>query len=94
MTDDEEKKILEREITDGEHAQKLLEDPMIQGFLVSMRGHLINQFGRTTASQQEERDEIWRMTQVVDQFEEHLSNYVENGRFARQSWLDIFKKPW
>ena len=78
-----EEEILTKAITDGEDAQRLLNHPKIQGFLIEMKGDLMMKFGQTEASQSDVRDEIWRMTKVIDLFEGMLNQYMENGRFAK-----------
>ena len=90
MTDDESRrKRIEEEIIVGDDAQKLLNNKMIQGFLVSMKADLMTKFGMTEASQSDVRDEIWRMTKVVNQFEDSLRYYMENGTLAREELKEM-----
>jgi hypothetical protein len=82
---------LKKQIAEGEDAKQLLNNPKISGFIAEMKGALLGKFNATTFSQGEERTEIWRMTKVVEQFEDSLREFIETGVLAIKDQEDTEK---
>ena len=91
MDANEPAEILKKQIAEGEDAKQLLKNPKIAGFIIAMKGSLLSKFNATTFTQENERTEIWRMTKVVEQFEESLKEYIQTGELAIKDQEDSEK---
>lgn len=68
-------------IKQGEHAEQLLKDPLIEGFFTAYEKEIFTRWGE--ASTTEQREEWWRMKTAADAFKNHLWTYVVSGRIEK-----------
>ena len=73
---------LEREISKGREAGRLLDSPLLRGFLDGRRDSLISRWRRTEMGDVEGRERAYRMMHALDALERELDTYSETGRLA------------
>ena len=72
-------------------ADELLNDPLIQEFIVSIRGDLLNKFESTDLNNDAERMDVWRKSQVLNMFLDKFKKTIRDGKNARITLLDRAK---
>ena len=72
-------------------ADELLNDPLIQEFIVAIRGDLLNKFESTDLSNDAERMDAWRKSQVLNMFLDKFRKTIRDGKNARIKLLDRAK---
>lgn len=75
---------LYEEVSRGQEAKDILEKPLIQEFLTTIRDNLRNEFENSKALDKEGREEVWRMLKVVNEFERHFISIITTGEMAKQ----------
>lgn len=70
----------EQSIIDANRAAQILNDPMIQAFFDDMQTKIFEAWTDTRNSQEDERERLWMMQQILQQFQGHFLNYMTNGR--------------
>jgi hypothetical protein len=81
------------EVQRGELARQILDNPIYQESLISIRGELMHKFEQTSFKDSDTREEIWRQIQTVKRFELYIKQVLETGKLGRQTLglLDKFK---
>lgn len=79
MTENELKTVVKR----AERADELLNDPMIQEFIVAVRGKLLNEFESTDLVDDEKRKNAWQKSQVLNSFLDEFTKTIKEGKRAR-----------
>ena len=74
---------LRNTIQKAQRADELLNDPMIQEFIISIRGDLLNKFERIELSNESERLAAWNQSQVLKSFLDKFTKSIRDGKNAR-----------
>ena len=84
MTEIELKNIVQR----AQRADELLNDPMIQEFIISVRGDLLNKFESTNLNNKNERLAAWHQGQVLKLFIDKFTKQIKAGKTAQLTLMD------
>lgn len=81
---------LRNDIQRAQRADQLLNDPMIQEFIIAMRGKLLNEFESAGLDSDKERLNAWQKSQVLNSFLEEFTKSIKKGKEA-QSLLGMLQ---
>ncbi len=74
---------LKNRIQKAQRANELLNDPLIQEFIVTLRGDLLNKFESTELGNEAERLSAWNQAQVLKDFLAKFTKAIKEGKDAR-----------
>jgi hypothetical protein len=74
---------LKNQVQRAHRADELLNDPMIQEFIISLRGDLLNKFESTALDDEDERMAAWNQSQVLNSFLDKFTKLIKEGKNAR-----------
>ena len=74
---------LRSDVQRAQRADQLLNDPMIQEFIIAMRGKLLNEFESTSLDDDKERSNAWQKSQILNSFLEEFTKAIKKGKDAR-----------
>tara|TARA_R110000850_G_scaffold199607_1_gene325779 strand:- start:85 stop:369 length:285 start_codon:yes stop_codon:yes gene_type:complete len=72
----------------AQRASELLNDPMIQEFILSVRGDLLNKFESTELDNEKERLDAWQQGQVLKLFLDKFTKQIKSGKNAQLTLMD------
>ena len=75
----------EQEISRGERARQVLQDEMFQEAMTAIKAEIYNKFLNTRFDQKEEREELWRKSQVAESLEGYLRRVMTSGKMASKN---------
>ena len=81
---------LKDQVKKGERALQLLHDPMIKSFMKELRETVYHNIRTSHFKDLEQREDLYKMLQVMDRFEGHFNTYINTGKLA-VSKLEQFK---
>ncbi len=81
MKEDEQR--LNEDINRAELARQIIDSPIYQEALLVMKAQLMDVFQSTKFKESDERDEIWRKMQTLNNFEGYFEQLMESGKFAK-----------
>ena len=84
MTEIELKNLVQK----AQRADQLLNDPMIQEFIISVRGDLLNKFESTDLNSEKVRLTAWNQCQVLKMFLDKFTKQIKAGKNAQLSLMD------
>ena len=84
MTEIELKNLVQK----AQRADQLLNDPMIQEFIISVRGDLLNKFESTDLDSEKERLAAWHQGQVLKMFLDKFTKQIKAGKNAQLTLMD------
>jgi len=84
MTEIELKNLVQK----AQRADQLLNDPMIQEFIISVRGDLLNRFESTDLDSEKERLAAWHQGQVLKMFLDKFTKQIKAGKNAQLTLMD------
>ena len=70
-------------IQKAQRADQLLNDPMIQEFIIAVKGKLLIEFEGTGLDNEKERLNAWQKSQVLNSFLEEFTKTIKQGKDAR-----------
>ncbi len=79
---------LKNQIQKAQRADQLLNDPLIQEFIVSLRGDLLNKFESTELNNEKERTAAWHQSQVLNGFLDKFTKAIKEGKNARLTLME------
>jgi hypothetical protein len=82
---------LKNTIQKAQRADQLLNDPLIQEFIISLRGDLLNKFEGTELSDEKERLDAWQQSQVLNKFLKKFTKTIKEGKNAQLSLMEKAK---
>jgi len=82
---------LKNTIQKAQRADQLLNDPLIQEFIISLRGDLLNKFESTGLEDEKERLAAWHQSQVLNKFLEKFTRTIRDGKNAKLSLMEKAK---
>ena len=74
---------LKNDIQRAQRAGQLLSDPMIQEFIIAVRGKLLNEFESTGLDSEKQRLNAWQKSQVLNSFLEEFTKSIKKGKEAK-----------
>jgi hypothetical protein len=84
MTEIELKNLVQK----AQRADQLLNDPMIQEFIISVRGDLLNKFESAGLDSEKERLAAWHQGQVLKMFLDKFTKQIKAGKNAQLTLMD------
>ena len=75
-------------IQKAQRADELLNDPLIQEFIISVRGDLLNKFESTSLEDEAERMSAWNQSQVFNAFVEKFTKTIKEGKNAKLTLME------
>lgn len=82
---------LKNTIQKAQRADTLLNDPLIQEFIITLRGDLLNKFESTELNSEKERLDAWQQSQVLKMFLEKFTKTIRDGKSAKLSLIQKAK---
>ena len=79
---------LKNTIQKAQRAEQLLNDPMIQEFIIGVRGDLLNKFESTALSDNDERLSAWNQSQVLNKFLDKFTTSIKEGKSAKLTLME------
>ena len=79
---------LKNTIQKAQRAEQLFNDPLIQEFIISVRGDLLNKFESTELSSEAERLATWNQGQVLKLFIGKFTKQIKAGKAAKLTLMD------
>tara|TARA_R110000850_G_scaffold101266_2_gene209496 strand:- start:1033 stop:1317 length:285 start_codon:yes stop_codon:yes gene_type:complete len=79
---------LKNTVQKAQRAEQLLNDPMIQEFIISVRGDLLNKFESTALDSEAERLAAWNQSQVLKLFLDKFTKQIKAGKAAKLTLMD------
>ncbi len=68
----------------GQHAQRLLEDELLQAALQALESAVIEQWEQCPARDAEGKEALWQLYKTSKKFRNLLVGYVETGKLATE----------
>lgn len=78
--------------SEGEQADQLLNHPLIQRFLLEMKGDLLNEFQLSTLADDQTRLNAWQKSQLLQEFENKFKMSVKLGKHAKLTLMERAKQ--
>ena len=69
--------------TREEHAQRLLNDGLLQEAFDTLREDLMNRWTHSGSTDSEARESIWLAIRLLERIENHIKSIVETGHMAK-----------
>ncbi len=88
MTETELKNTIQR----ANRADELLNDPLIQEFIIQMRGDLLKKFEGTKLNDEKERLDTWQQSQVLNKFLDKFTRAIKDGKNAKTTLAERAKQ--
>jgi len=88
MTETELKNLVQK----AHRADELLNDPLIQEFIISVRGDLLNKFESAALEDEQERLNVWQQSQVLKLFLDKFTKQIKSGKNAQLKLQDKNEK--
>ena len=82
---------LKNTIQKAQRADALLNDPLIQEFIISLRGDLLNKFESTSLEDEKERLAAWHQSQILNKFLDKFTKTIREGKNAQLSLVERAK---
>lgn len=73
---------LQRDIDRAGHAQRLLNDELLQEALKAIRDEVVRTWVDCPARDAEGKEALWQLAKTADKFETLLKGYIETGKLA------------
>jgi len=87
MTETQLKNLVQK----ANRADELLNDPLIQEFIISMRGDLLTKFESTKLTDELARKDAWQQSQVLNMFLDKFQRTIKDGKNAKISLMEQAK---
>lgn len=75
----------------GEHAERILNDTLVQEALTGMRETAYHNIRTSNFKQVEEREDLYKMLKAIDSFERQFTDAINGGKKAKSRLLELFK---
>lgn len=82
---------LKNQVQRAQRADQLLNDPMIQEFIIAVRGKLLNEFESTNLNSEKERLNAWQKSQVLNSFLDEFTKTIKTGKNAQLTLMEKAK---
>lgn len=82
---------LKNTVQKAQRADALLNDPLIQEFIITLRGDLLNKFESTGLDDEKARLDAWQQSQVLNKFLDKFTKTIKEGKNAQLSLIEKAK---
>ncbi len=82
---------LKNTIQKAQRADALLNDPLIQEFIITLRGDLLTKFESASLEDEAERLAAWNQSQVLNKFLDKFTKTIREGKNAQLSLVERAK---
>ena len=82
---------LKNQVQKAQRADELLNDPIIQEFIITLRGDLLNRFESTELSDEKTRQDAWQQSQVLNKFLDKFTKTIKDGKNAKLTLMERAK---
>lgn len=79
---------LKNTVQKAQRAEQLLNDPLIQEFIIAVRGDLLNKFESADLDSEKERLDAWQQGQVLKLFLDKFTKQIKAGKVAKLTLMD------
>jgi hypothetical protein len=79
---------LKNQVQKAQRAEQLLNDPLVQEFIVSLRGDLLNKFESAGLDNEKERTAAWHQSQVLNGFLDKFTKTIKEGKNAKLTLME------
>lgn len=79
---------LKNQVQKAQRADELLNDPLVQEFIVSCKGKLLHEFESSDLEDNKKRDDAWRKMQVLNMFLDNFQKAIREGKSAKLTLLE------
>lgn len=80
------------DVQKAERAKQILNDPMVKGTIDSMRKDVFDNFRTSQWNKPEEREDLYKMIRVIDDFEKRFEKAINGGKKAQTLLEKLFNK--
>lgn len=80
---------LEEEVDAGRQAEYLLEHPIYQQAIATLRSEITQQWATSPARDAEGRERLWVMLKLLDRIQGHITSIAETGKMAKKQIADV-----
>lgn len=80
----DEKLLIDGEITRGNKAKQILEEPLFAESVQKVRTELMNEWLNSDEKNSEQRENIWKMRRMLEVVLIQLQSVMETGKLAKQ----------
>tara|TARA_X000001316_G_C910961_1_gene26308 strand:- start:35 stop:301 length:267 start_codon:yes stop_codon:yes gene_type:complete len=80
----DEKLLIDGEITRGNKAKQILEEPLFVESVQTVRTELMNEWLNSDEKNSEQRENIWKMRRMLEVVLIQLQSVMETGKLAKQ----------
>ena len=87
MTETQLKNIIQK----AQRADELLNDPLIQEFIIAVRGDLLREFESSKLHDEKAMRNAWHKSQVFNQFLDKFTKQIKDGENAKFTILERAK---
>lgn len=87
-----EERELKNKIQRAEHAERILNDSMVQDALKSMRETVYHNIRTSNFKQIEERENLYKMLKAIDGFEQEFISTINGGKKAKSRLEELLNK--
>jgi hypothetical protein len=70
------------ELNRGEHANRLLQDELLQEALQAIKDEVVATWADCPARDKEGKEALWQLMKTANKFESLLKGYIESGKLA------------
>jgi hypothetical protein len=70
------------DVSRAEHAQRLLNDQLLNDALRAIRDEVVRTWVECPARDAEGKEALWQLAKTADKFESLLKGYIETGKLA------------
>lgn len=82
---------LMRDVSRAEHADRLLNDELLNQALQTIRDEVVRMWVECPARDKEGKEALWQLAKTADKFESLLKGYVQTGKLATAN-LKVFEE--
>ena len=87
-----EEQILREKAQRADHAERILNDQIVQEALKGMRDVAYDNIRTSHFKDVEERESIYRMLKTIDSFERQFTDAINGGKKAKSRLKELFKR--
>lgn len=73
---------LQRDVDRAGHAERLLQDELLQEALQAIRSEVVRMWVDCPARDQEGKEALWQLAKTADKFESLLKGHIQTGKLA------------
>lgn len=84
---------LEMKARKGEHAERLLKDPLIAEALSTVRQNIYDRIAKSDYNDKDDRENLYYVLKAAEEFEKFFTDAMRGGRKARSKLKELIGLP-